>query len=435
MWNEVTRQHPDWITAYLDAVVSRSEAPEHFHFWIASWIIGGALRRRVFIEMEAFQWYPNQYIILVGPPGTVKKSSTINIGARLLRAVPHIKFGSDIATWEGFMEELEEADDDFSTGNPTPGHRFSFNDTIKRTKALNFAISEWGTFFDPDNRQEVNVLTECYDGKSNIPLHKKTKTQGENTITNPFVNMLAGTTPDWLADNFKGRLGGWGFSSRCIFLHAFKPERYIAYLDEEWRGQFRTAMDNFLSDLIEISQLQGQVTISPEARDYGRDWYEKHMQRKAELDSHPHHDPWLSYYLARKFDHAHKLAITLCASRRDSNLTITMADLMVACVRCDEVELELSNIFGDQRTRQQSRISKLNADVWRAIERMITQNKGGIPERAAFQFVLRYMSYGEMKQFFDQWMAAGILGRVVDDGQAWLTFGPDYVASPNERPH
>lgn len=408
------REHKDWIAAYLDTVVPRSEAPERFHFWVGASIIGGALRRRVYIDMEAFKWYPNFFIVLVGPPGTVKKSTTINVGARLLRKVPNINFGSDITTWEAFMDEVEQAVDMFAEGDPSA--KLSLDSEAADTRAITYVISEWGTFLDPQNYQMINMLTELYDGKSDIPLKKNTKTQGKNTIPNPFVNMITGTTPDWMRDNFKGKFGGWGFSSRCIFLHCLQPERLVPYPDEEWRGTFRSSMDHFLNDLKAISNLQGQYTLTHEARLYGRTWYHEHMARKVTLDRHPDHDPWLSYYLARKFDHAHKLAMVLAASRRDL-LVVHLSDLRDACRRCDEVELELAQIFGTRI--EATKTSRLYNDVWKGLQNIIAQT-GGINAIQAAAFAQRYMTYGETRQFFDHLVAAQFLRREVDERGEWL---------------
>jgi Protein of unknown function (DUF3987) len=413
------RRHRDWIAAYLDTVVPKSESPERFNFWCAASVIAGALRRRVYIEMEAFRWYSNLYVVLVAPPGTVKKSTTINIGMRLLRELPNINFGSDISTWEGFIEQVEDAKDMFAEGDPRPYLTLDSEHAV--TSALTLAISEWGTFLDPQNYQMINMLTELYDGKTDIPLTKKTKTQGTNTIINPFINMIAGTTPDWMNDNFRGKFGGWGFSSRCIFLHCTAPERLIPYTDEQWQGTFRATMEKLSDDLRTISELSGPYTITPDARAFGRAWYATHMDRKIQLDRHPHHDPWLSYYLARKFDHAHKLAIILAASRRDP-LRIELDDLRDACARCDEVENELASIFGTHGSATRS--ASLNMDVWRALESMISKNGGGIPEPAAYSFTLRYMTYGETKQFFDHLIVSKWLVKEVDGRNEWLKIGP-----------
>jgi hypothetical protein len=418
------RRHDDWITAYLATVVPKSEAPERFHFWVAASIIGGALRRRVYIDMEAFRWHPNLFVVLVGPPGTVKKSTTINVGARLLRDVPNINFGSDVTTWEGFMEEVEEAVDMFAEGNPPA--KLSIDDDYQGTCALTEIISEWGTFLDPQNYNMINMLTELYDGKD-IPLRKKTKTQGINVINKPFINMIAGTTPDWMADNFRGKFGGWGFSSRCIFLYCEKPERLVPYPDEEWKGTYRSEMGRFLSDLIEISEMQGQFTLTEKARGYGREWYAAHMARKVELDRHPHHDPWLSYYLARKFDHAHKLAMVLAASR-SSHLVITDELLQAACARCDEVELELAQIFGSKHKQTQQ--ARLNEDVWKGLANMIVQ-KGAIHEYNAFGFTVSYMSGGEAKALIELFLKSHWLEREIDERGTWFKFGEE---APQQRP-
>src|SRR6516162_4751804 len=138
----MTRRHRNWLDDYLATVVSRSEAPARFHFWAGCSVIGGALRRHVYIDMETFQWYPNLYVLLVGPPGIVKKSTTINIGARLLRDVEGVKFGADITTWEGFIEQLDQSQEIYSTG----GGDTLVNSEATTACSLTMTISEWGTF-------------------------------------------------------------------------------------------------------------------------------------------------------------------------------------------------------------------------------------------------------------------------------------------------
>src|SRR5207244_4986143 len=96
----------------------RGEATERCHFWTAVSTVAGALRRRVYIDEGTFRWFPNFYIVLVGPPGTVKKSSVISIGARLLRDVPNINIGADCTTWQKFVEEVARAKDMFAEGDP-----------------------------------------------------------------------------------------------------------------------------------------------------------------------------------------------------------------------------------------------------------------------------------------------------------------------------
>lgn len=404
------RRHDDWIRSYLDAVVSRSEAPERFHFWCACSVIAGAVRRRVFIDMEAFQWYPNLYVILVGPPGIVKKSTTINIGARLLRDVPGVQFGADVNTWEGFIQQLDEAKDIFTDDQG----KLSTSTTHTVSCALTLSVSEWGTFFDPRNWSMVQMLTELYDGKTDIPMTKYTKTQGTNFISNPFVNMIAGTTPLWLRDNFKTNFAGWGLSSRCVFMHCLEPERQIPYPDEVWNGMYRGSMKSFLDDLIVISQLQGGCYLKPEARNYGRDWYHQHVLRKRELDADPNHDEWLSYYLARKWDHVHKLAIILSISRR-SDLVVDVDTLREATQRCDEVEGEMGRIFGGVSAQPRPQEGEVRMNIWRGMRELIEASpEQKVAAKDAYQLAMPFMNWSQFEGLLKQLQASRLLTTAAD---------------------
>lgn len=411
----MTRNHSDFIHSYTDVLTPKGEAPERFHFWTAVATIGGALRRRVYIDQGHYRYYPNFYVVLVGPPGLIKKSTTINVGSSLLRDVPNVIIGADCSTWQSFVEEVAQAQDMFAEGAAVSD---IMDQDFTVTCALTLTISEFGTFFDPDDRQMVNVLTELFDAKVGAAFRKRTKTQGEDNLMNPFVNILTGTTPDWIKDNFKGRFGGWGLSSRMIFLHCDEKERHIAFPDELWRGSYDTTMKSFLHDLVEISTLQGVMQIAPAARMFYKRWYEEHGVRQTALNRHTYHDPWLAYYLARKADHVLKLALVLSVSR-SSSLEISLEDLTEAVRRCDEIEIELSKVFSTKTS--ESREVRLNDDVWNGLCRIIAHN-GRIEEFNFFAFTTRYMAGGKANELLKQLTASKWLQRVQDDGVVWLEF-------------
>ena len=269
----MARIHKNWLHDYVAELTPRGEAPERFHYWTGAVAIAGALRRRVYIEMNTFRWYANMYVILVGPPGVVKKSTTINIGTALLRKVPNVHFGADSATWQKMVEDLEAAEDMFAEGDPSTIDLMNENHTC--SCAMTLSLSEWGNLINPDDPEMINLLTELWDCRVDVPFRKATKTQGDNVLMNPFLNMIAATTPKWMQDNFRGKFGGWGFSSRCIFLHCLKAERHIAYPDELWGEAYKDIMVSFERDLCEIAKLQGVIRLTPEARDFGRAWNEE----------------------------------------------------------------------------------------------------------------------------------------------------------------
>lgn len=407
----------DWLRNYLDTVVSRSEAPERFHWWVGASIIGGALRRHVYINMETFQWFPNLYVILVGPPGIVKKSTTINVGARLLRNIPGVNFGADISTWEGFVQQLDDAKDIHTP--QMNGAKLDLDTRHSISCALTMTVSEWGTFFDPKNRQMVEMLTDLYDGKTDIPTVKFTKTQGTNFISNPFVNIIAGTTPLWLRDNFKSNFAGWGLSSRCVFMHCLEPEREIPYPDEVWNGMYHNSMGPLRDDLKWISDLHGECKLTKGARAFGHEWYPVHIARKRSLDADPYHDEWLSYYLARKWDHINKLAIILSVSQRN-DLLIDENIMREAEKRCNEVEAEMGRVFGGAAATQHSIDGDTRLAVWKGLTELMTRRADGrVNSRDAYSFCLPYMDWRQFEALIKQLTAAGWIEASTDAEGVW----------------
>ena len=412
----MTRNHPDFIRAYTDALTPKGEAPERFHFWTAVSTIGGALRRRVYIDQGHFRHFANFYIVLVGPPGLIKKSTTINVGANLLRDVPNVITGADCSTWQAFVEEVAQAKDMFAEGDPPLD---ALETVFQVSCCLSLTISEFGTFFDPNDRQMVNVLTELYDCKVGAAFRKRTKTQGEDELMNPFVNIITGTTPKWIGDNFKGRFGGWGLSSRMIFMHCDEKERDVAFPDELWGDTYEPTMAAFLEDLTEMSRLSGPIRIASAARLFYKEWYAAHGRRVTALNRHAHHDEWLEYYLARKDIHILKLAIVLSVSRSNA-LEITLEDMQLAVARCDEIENELAKVFAGRSDA--NREVKLNQDVWNGLCRIIAHNNG-IEDYEFFSFTIQYMTGGKANELLKQLLGAKWLERVQEQGTVFLRFG------------
>src|SRR5690349_7851374 len=94
-----TRQLDNFIQGYL-VYTNESRSPEEYHRWVALSMIAGALRRKVHYQMGYFIFYPNLYVVLVGPPGRCKKSTAMRTGRDILGMVPDVKFTTDSVTRE-----------------------------------------------------------------------------------------------------------------------------------------------------------------------------------------------------------------------------------------------------------------------------------------------------------------------------------------------
>lgn len=323
----MTRHFHDWLQAYVD-YTSYTEAPTHMHFWSGVSAVAGALRRRVWISQFEFEWYPNFYIILVAPPGVVAKSTTADISMKLLRQVPGIKFGPDITSWPSLIEAFEESTEAFDIAQEW--HVMS---------PLTLISSELGNLVDPNDRKLINVLIDLWDGKTGR-IKKRTKNAGQNEIENPWINLIACTTPTWIAENVQEHMLGGGFISRCIFVFADKKRKHVPYLDEAIPDNVKRTREKLVQDLEKISLLAGEYKISEEARRWGRSWYEQHSSA-----AHAHLEKErFGGYLARKQTHIHKLAIVLAAANRNE-LVITAEDLSTAHSMVTDLEAEMAKAF------------------------------------------------------------------------------------------
>lgn len=322
------RHFPDWLTAYVEWA-SFTEAPRRMHFWSGVSAISGALRRKVWIDMGAFHWIANHFIVFVAPPAVVAKSTTINLALGILKQVPAVRFGPNAVTPAALVTKFAEAHEEFE-----------FEGKFYPQCALTIASSELGNLIDPKDRVMLDLLTDLWDGLQ-VDFTKVTKTSGSDVVVNPWINMIACTTPAWLAANFPEYVIGGGFTSRCIFVYADKKEKLIAYPDLNMPPEFLTIKRKLAEDLDHIAMnLTGPMRLTAEARGYGEEWYQYlHNSNKLKLS-----DDKLEHWLGREFAHLHKLAIVISAARRD-DLLITESEMALANTMLKDIEQDIPIIF------------------------------------------------------------------------------------------
>lgn len=323
------RRLDDWMRGFL-AYSSYGEAPLKTLFWTGISTVAGALRRRVWIDQKYFQWTPCFYVILVAPPGVISKSTTANIGINLLREVPGIKFGPDVVTWQALIESM---------GNANESAYCEATDSYHAMSAITICSDEFGTFLDPSDRAMVDALVSLWDGKQGV-FTKVTKSSGNDKVENPWINIIACTTPEWIKGNFPEYMIGGGFTSRCIFVFAEKKRQLVAYPKEVAPADFEEQRANLIHDLEQISLMIGEYTLTDAALKWGTEWYARHWDnRPAHLD-----DARFGGYIARKQTHMHKLAMVLSAARSNA-LIIEQDSLEMAAEFITALEIDMPRVF------------------------------------------------------------------------------------------
>ena len=366
------------------------------YFWTGVSTVAGALRRCVLLDLKHFQWVPNFYVILVAPPGVVAKSTTASIGMNLLRDVPGINFGPDVVTWQALAQALGNACEEV----PMPD---GFSHPMS---AITIESSEFGTFLNPSDREMVDLLVHLWDGKKGV-FKKLTKTQGADEIINPWVNIIACTTPSWIEGNFPEYMIGGGFTSRCVFVYAEEKRQYVPYPHLVAPKDFDDRKARLTEDLARISELRGPFDIAPDALAWGQDWYVRHYENRPK---HLDNDRF-GGYLARKQTHIHKLAMILSASQKDE-LVLTKEDLKTADKIMTSLEADMPKVFEKIGTSPQAR--------GQAELVSLVRSHKVIQVTALYKLLFRTLSWEDFNAARLSAAAAGHVAPVTIDGQPCL---------------
>lgn len=323
------RRLSNWLNAYQE-YASSTEAPKIIHFWAAVSAIAGALRRRVWFDQIKFKWYPSFYIVIVGPPGIITKSTTADGSMDLLKQVPGIHFGPDAITWQQVVSAFADS-----------AESYEFEGSWVPMSAVTYLASEFGNLVNFEDADMINLLITLWDGRNTY--HKETKTSGKDMVEGPWINILACTTPRWINANMNANTIGGGFTSRCVFVYGDKKERPVAYIEDQIADQAK--YDSLKADLIHDLEyiavnLVGKYVLTPEAKAWGTAWYTNLWEKEYKLDN----EDYVNNYLARKQAHMHKLAIVIAAAQRDE-LIITLDDLRLSEIMLNTTEENFRMVF------------------------------------------------------------------------------------------
>lgn len=389
----MTRYLKDWLESYLE-FTEATESPQIFHFWTGVFTIAAALKRRVWIDQRHFEWTPNFYIIFVAPPGIANKSTTISIGSGLLREIDGINFGPDSGTWQALGQSLMDAQEF------VPLVAGQLDGEMEQMSCISCTVGELGTFIDFQDRKLIDTLTSLWDGQRGTFEHK-TKTTGSILISNPWINIISGTTPAWLRKNVPEETIGGGLASRIIFVFGDKKRQLVPYpaLVGD-RAEHRKLRDKLVHDLRDISDMLGEMILTPEAIQYGVEWYKEHWEdRDIELASHRYDG-----YRARKPTHIHKLAMVLSASESSSGI-ITEVHLKKATKIVTSMEADMIKVFesiGVAPTSQNILEIVNFLNTYKLKEMAATQ-------QTVFRYALTVMSQRDLDEAIESCIKAGYI--------------------------
>jgi hypothetical protein len=360
------RKCENWLKSFIE-YGQTGEAPDQMLFWTGVSTISGALGRKCYFDQTIFKWYANMYVVLVAPPGIISKTTCASLGMNLLKQVDDVHFGPNVVTWQSLVGAFQKS---HSVVEVKP-------DQYEDSHSLNISSGELGNLLSTNDREMMDLLVTLWDCAS---IHKQTKKDGDEKLDNPFLNLIACTTPGWISGNIPMYMIEGGLVSRTVFVYGDSKRQYIAYpgLQQNRSASTTRIMEQKLvDDLRDIAKLSGEFGITQDALAYGEKWYEQHYKSIQGVS-----DSRFGGYFARKQTHIHKLAMVLSAAR-GSDLTITLADMEQAVQHVTDLEKNMPLIF--------DRIGKSEASS--QADRLVDMVRGSpnpVPTRIAYKFVHNY---------------------------------------------
>lgn len=317
--------HSPYLNDYM-AMVEETESPRLFHVWSALSGISAALGRRCRFPFGPMSIFPNQFVVLVGTPGT-RKSTAMNIMKRQLRRSTGVRFAPKdtagqrqglVVAMQGGEEKKEFIDsielgaadnslaaltlEDLSQVTNTPEDSEEFENSfisVADKHHLMVTATELSQFIGQNNLQMLDFLVTMWDGED---YEYQTKA-GLTTLKNPLLNMISCTTPTSIHHSMPPAAGGQGFLSRMILVYGSRKYKLVprpVEPDPDLVDSVRHAMNRA------YFEVAGDFQETPEAKAYCESLYDFQLEIN---------DPRFGYYHERRQDHLIKLAMALTASR------------------------------------------------------------------------------------------------------------------------
>lgn len=359
----MSRELTDWIQSY-EQYTLETESAAIFHKWTAISVIAAVLRRKVWFNFGRIRIHPNLFVVFVAEPGVARKTQAISFGEEIISNLSGISIAADVTTPQALLDDLEEA----VTSNLMPDNtQFSHS-------SLTIFSGEFESFLGDkkENARMLVILTDLFDCKQR-PYRTRTRHSGSNEIPSPFLNLLAATTPESLANSLPSTAIGGGLTSRIIFVWAEGRRKKIDIPEKPPA----TLKDALVKDLAVISRIAGGYSFSKDGREWWRKWYAKYEENDPKRICK---DPAFKGWYSRKPLFVIKLAIILTAAKSAVQL-VEGEVLEAALLTLEEAERTMTRTFSAVGR------SSVTADV--DLVRNILQQYKVISENSLLQMVWR----------------------------------------------
>lgn len=322
--NQNQRQLTCWIEGFLD-YSSNLELPRIIRLWSGITAFAGLLERRVWTTTIRGPLYPNLFVLLVTPPG-IGKSLIVDPVARIWRKSGGLHVAPDNMSKAAFLDVLQESSRMLKYGNE-----------MLQYHALQVAASEFGVLCPAHDLEYLSVLTRVYDCSDNYRDNKRSTKNAQIDITNPHLNLLAGTQPDYLAQFLPEAAWGQGFMARVIMVYSDEVIKFKMFGTKLDKSDVEAKL---VADAKKVLNTIGNVPWTKESQELFQNWTD------AGCLPVPEHLKLKHYNVRRPF-YILKLALISAVSR--GHTQIEVADVQRAIEWLTDAEAYMPEIFKAMR--------------------------------------------------------------------------------------
>jgi len=340
------RKVGDWIKAFVE-YTKNTEAPLLYRQWAAVSSIAACLQRKCSLRWGLDTFFPNMYIVLVGPSGC-RKGTAIKPACNLLMKVPGIEIAAESTTRQALIRDLRRSTNtifDSDTGK------------MKFHSSLTIFSEELTVFLGYNNLELISNLVNWYDcgrGEAGIWTYD-TVSRNKEEVIGIWVNMIGATTPELIQSSLPCDAIGGGLSSRMIYVYEGRKGKSVPL---PFLSQQEIALgEDLVSDLEEIVLMTGEFKIHECVIDKYVDWYMYQESHK------PFNDPRFSAYFTRRASHVLKLCMIMNAAR-SNDMIIQEQDFDNALALLEATEKNMPKTFSGMGMSEHSAIlSQVMAEI------------------------------------------------------------------------
>lgn len=361
-----------WYNAFVDCTLPHTEAPKNYLFWAAISVLAGVLKNEVCFKDGLYTLYPNQFIILTGPPG-IGKGTAINFAWKMTKHVNGRL--ANVLTDKATIPEILRL-----IAKGWPGGIKVIGGAVTGTMEHSCTIiaSELQTLLSSGDPSILSTLCQLWDQQE---YENRTKNQGTDIIKDMCVNLVGGTVPDYIRgmEHDLSAVVAGGFTARCIFIFEDRKSKELPFVSPiDKHPKSKALYDILIQDLEHIAKnVKGEYVLSPDAELVFRNFH------GSMSPGHEDSDAMLNFK-ARMRTHIWKMCMILTAAESD-NLVITGQTVRNAIFLVTTVRRQIDRIF---RGVGSSQLAEPTARVQAIIER-----RGMCTRTELLQATQRHMDY------------------------------------------